>query len=112
MAADPPQPAQASLQPLTEKGSEPPGSNVESNEKLPCGRLHCHHANPEKKMQVDPATDLLNSMDDQEKVLTTAYPALLWKDFRLYNLQTLQVSVFITDSQIDCDIFFEGRFMI
>ena len=77
MAADPPQPAQASLQPLTEEGSEPPGSDVVSNEELPRGRLHCHRANPEKKMQVDPATDLLNSMDDQEKVLTTAYPALL-----------------------------------
>ena len=72
MAADPPQPLQASLQPLTEEGSEPPGSNVKSNEELPRGRSHRRHADPEDEMQVDPATDLLNSVDNQEKVLTTA----------------------------------------
>ena len=71
MAADPPRPAQASLQPLTEEGSEPPDSDAESNEELPCGRLHHGCADPEDEMQVDPATDLLNSVDDQEKVLTT-----------------------------------------
>ena len=71
MAADPPRPTQASLQPLTEERSEPPSSNAKSTEELPCGRSHHCCADPKDKMQVDPASDLLNSVDDQEKVPTT-----------------------------------------